>query len=110
MHLVGGQDVQHLTGVYHGDVIKARPDTLPFIFQKLRIHRNLTKESLGKKCGVSEKYVSSVESCSRYPSLNFCLQCATEFEINPSWVKEKWVNGRVSKFRDSLFKRLKVEN
>lgn len=110
MHLVGGQAVRHFTGVYHDSVIKARPDSLPYIFQKLRIHRNLTKESLAKKFGVSESYVSAVESCSKYPSLKFCLHCATEFEMNPNWVTEKWANGRIVRFRDKLFKRLKIEN
>jgi transcriptional regulator with XRE-family HTH domain len=108
MHLIGGQAVRHFTGVYHGDVIKARPDTLPYIFHKLRIHRNLTKELLAKKCGVSESYVSSVESCSRYPSLKFCLQCGSEFGMNPNWVCVKWANGRVVRYRDALLKRLKL--
>ncbi len=110
MHLVGGQAVRHFTGVYHDKVIKSRVDSLPYIFHKLRIHRNLSRKSLAKKCGVSESYVYSVESGSIYPSLKFCLRCATEFDMNPNYATVKWANGRVLRFRETLLRRLKIEN
>jgi len=75
----------------------------------MRIHRNLTRRSLAQRAGVSEDYVAAVESGSKFPSLKFCLMCGQEFGANPNWVKNKWVNERVSRFLRSLRKRLDLE-
>lgn len=86
-----------------------RCGTLPFIFRKIRESRNQTKESLGLKIGFREEYVSGVEFGSRFPSLKYCMRCGDEFGANPIWVKNKWANWRVMRFRDALLKRLELD-
>jgi DNA-binding XRE family transcriptional regulator len=87
-----------------------RPDLLSFIFRKLRIHRFLTKKALALKFGVSEEYVSQIESGSKFPSLNFCLKCANEFGANPVWVKSKWSKEAIERFSTRLIKRLGLDD
>ena len=106
MHLVSyGSKLNH-SSFYQKRPSLARPDTLPHLFWKLRQNRNLTKGSLAKKFGISEEYVSAIESGSKFPSLNFCLKCAKEFEINPNYVKSKWAREVIERFSDRLNRRL----
>ena len=88
----------------------ARPDTLPHLFYKLRQNRNLTKRSLADKFGVSEEYVSAIESGSKFPSLNFSLKCAQEFEINPNYVKNKWAKEAIERYGRRLLRRLGLDD
>ena len=87
----------------------ARPDSLPHLFCKLRQNHNLTKRSLADKFGVSESYVSEIENGSKFPSLNFCLECATEFDINPKYVTNRWAREAIERFSYRLNKRLGLE-
>jgi len=75
----------------------------------MRIHRDLTKRALAYKCGVSEEYVSGVENGSKFPSLRYCLACASLFDANPSWVKTKWAKEAIERFTDRLMKRLGLD-
>jgi transcriptional regulator with XRE-family HTH domain len=110
MHLISyGSNIGYRS-LYHKAPSLTRVDTLPYIFRRLRTYHNLTKKSLAAKCGVSEEYVSAVESGSKYPSLKFCLQCGSEFGMNPNYVRVKWCNSRVSVYRDALLKRLKLND
>lgn len=106
MHLISyGPKIGHFP-FYQKRRLLTRPDSLPCIFRKLRIHRNLTKKALAEKFGFSEEYVSQIESGSKFPSLNFCLKCANEFGANPNWVKTKWSKEAIERFTDRLMKRL----
>ena len=88
----------------------SRPDSLSGIFHRLRIHRNLTCKSLALRFGVSEDYVSAIESGSKFPSLKFCLMCAQEFGANPNWVKSKYCNEATIRFSNRLRAKLCLDN
>lgn len=110
MHLV-----YHGVGSLHSSVYKnepalARPYTLSHLLYKLRINRNLTKGRIAEKFSVSERYVSSVEAGSKFPSIGYCLSCAREFGVNPEWVKGMWVREMVERFKTRLNKRLEIED
>jgi len=106
MHLVSYGPKAGLKTFYPKHQALARPDSLPHLFRKLRQNRNLTKKSLAFRFGISEDYVSAIESGSKPPSLKFCLQCARKFEINPNYIKVRWFEETVKRFSDRLKKRL----
>lgn len=108
MHLASYAGKLALKSVYHKRPVLAREDSLAYLFYKLRIHRNLTKRALALKFGVTEDYLSRVESGSRFPSLSFCLKCAGEFDFNPEYVKTRWVNEAVNIFEWRLRRRLNL--
>jgi transcriptional regulator with XRE-family HTH domain len=87
-----------------------RPDSLPYIFRKLRTHHNFTKKALAQKFGLSEDYVSQIESGSKFPSLQYCLACGDLFGANPGWVKTKWAHEAIKRFSDRLKKRLEIDD
>jgi transcriptional regulator with XRE-family HTH domain len=110
MHLIScGPELNHFKP-YHKRAQPARPDSLPHLFRKLRQNHNLTKRSIAKNFGVSEDYVSKIESGYEFPSLNFCLKCAQEFDINPNYVKNKWAKEAIGRFTDRLNRRLGLED
>jgi DNA-binding XRE family transcriptional regulator len=110
MHLISyGPKIGH-SPFYQKRSALTRADSLPHIFRKLRIHRNLTKKALAEKFGVSEEYVSSIESGSKFPSLNFCLKCGDQFGANPGWVKTKWAKEAIERFSNRLMKRLGLDD
>lgn len=80
----------------------SRVNSLPYLFRKMRIYKNITVGSLAKKIGVSEEQVTEIESGRRPPSLTFCLSCAKEFGFNPEWIKRKWVHEMVIQFQTKL--------
>ena len=106
MHLVSYAPQKKLNPFYQKRPSLARPDTLPHLFYKLRQNHYLTKRSLADKFGVSEDYVSAIESGSKFPSLNFSLKCAREFEINPNYVKNKWAKEAIERYGRRLMRRL----
>lgn len=106
MHLISSRMSQLRSLFYRKRFPLSNPYSLVSIFRKLRIDHNLTKAALAAKFGLSEAYVSSVESGSRFPSLRFCLLCGKEFGANPEWVKSKYANAAVDRFSDRLKKRL----
>ena len=108
MHLIAYGSKLGFRPFYHKASVLARPDSLAHLFYKLRIHRNLTKRALSLKFGVSEDYLSRVESGSRFPSLSFCLKCSKEFEVNPEYVKNRWANEAVRSFSERLRSRLNL--
>jgi transcriptional regulator with XRE-family HTH domain len=108
MHLIAYGSKLGLGPFYHKRALLARSDSLAHLFYKLRIHRNFTKAALALKFGVSEDYLSRVESGSRFPSLSFSLQCSKEFDINPEYVKNRWANEAVRVFSERLRSRLKL--
>ena len=110
MHLVSYAPQKKLIPFYQKRPSLARPDTLPHLFRKLRQNHNLTKGSLAEKFGISEEYVSAIESGSKFPSVSFCLKCAVEFEINPNYVKSKWAREVIERFSDRLNRRLGFDN
>jgi transcriptional regulator with XRE-family HTH domain len=110
MHLVAYGSKLDSLPFYHRRPVLSRPDSLAHLFYKLRIHRNLTKRALSLKFGVKEDYLSRVEGGSRFPSLNFSLKCAEEFDINPEYVKNRWANEAVRLFSERLRRRLKLFN
>lgn len=110
MHLIAYGAKLRISPSYHKCPVLARSDSLAHLFYKLRIHRNLTKRSLSLKFGVTEDYLSRVESGSRFPSLSFSLKCAKEFDINPEYVKNHWANEAIRVFSERLRRRLKLFN
>jgi transcriptional regulator with XRE-family HTH domain len=110
MHLISYAPRTKLNTFYQKRPSLSRPDSLAHIFLKLRQNRNLTKRSLGDKFSLSEEYVSSVESGSKFPSLSFSLKCAREFGINPNYVKSKWAREVIERFSDRLSRRLGLED
>jgi transcriptional regulator with XRE-family HTH domain len=106
MHLISIGPKLNQSKFYHKSPQLARPDSLPHLFRKLRQNHNLRKKSIAQKFGVSEDYVSKIESGSKFPSLNFCLKCAGEFDINPNYVKNKWAKEAIGRFTDRLNRRL----
>jgi transcriptional regulator with XRE-family HTH domain len=108
MHLVSSMMSRSRSSFYPKRRQLCNPYSLPYIFRKLLIDHNLTKAALAAKFGLSEGYVSEIESGSRFPSLRFCLLCANEFGANPEWVKVKYSNAAVSRYSDRLKKRLGV--
>lgn len=110
MHLVSYGPKIGLKSFYRNREHLARPDSLSHLFYKLRQNSNLTKRSLADKFGVAEDYVSAIESGSKFPSLNFSLKCAREFEINPNYVKSKWAREVIERFSDRLNRRLGLED
>lgn len=95
---------------YHGRVIFTRIETLPNLFHKLRIYRNLTRKSLAQKFGVPEDYIAKMETGQRLPSLKYCLLCAKEFGANPEWVKRKWFKEMMKGLEERLKKKFEIEN
>lgn len=110
MHLVAYGPKIGFKSFYHKRPGLTRPDSLPHLFCKLRQNHNLTKGSLAKKFGISEDYISGIESGSKFPSLNFCLECAREFDINPNYVKSKWAREVIERFSDRLNRRLGLDD
>lgn len=110
MHLVAYGPKIGLKSFYPKRSVLARPYSLPHLFWKLRQNHNLTKRSLADKFGISEEYVSSIESGSKFPSLSFSLKCAREFGINPKYVKSKWAREVIERFSDRLNRRLGLDD
>ena len=109
MHLIpGGCGLLHVP-LYKVKVGHSRPGTLPDFFRKMRLYRGLSRKSLAQKFGVSEKYISDVESGAHFPSLRFCLLCADEFGANPNWVKSKYANEAIYRYSARIKKRLSVD-
>jgi transcriptional regulator with XRE-family HTH domain len=109
MHLVGGLEGRTFASSYHNRPVLTRPDSLPYVFRKLRIHRNLTKRTLAEKFSVSERYVSDVENGSRFPSLHYCLKAGELYGANPGWVKSKWSQEAIRRFSSRLLRRLGLD-
>jgi len=110
MHLITYQEDRQLTLFYSKRGYLARANTLPYIFRKLRQSRNLTKEALAKKFGISEEYISQIESGSKFPSLNYVIKCGELFGANPYWVKNKWAKEAVDRFSKRILKRLGLDH
>jgi transcriptional regulator with XRE-family HTH domain len=110
MHLISYGPKIGLKSFYQKRSSLTRPDSLSHLFYKLRQNSNLTKRSLADKFGISEDYVSSIESSSKFPSLSFCIKCAREFGINPKYVKSKWAREVIERFSDRLNRRLGLED
>jgi len=110
MHLIHGQSLSGYSEFYQNKEIVTRTNSLPFIFRKLRIHRNLTRRSLAQKLGVTENYIYRVESGQKIPSLKFSMKCAHEFGINPEYVKRKWFRAMMDFIGVMLKKRLNLED
>jgi transcriptional regulator with XRE-family HTH domain len=108
MHLIASQGVPKHAPFYHRGVALARRSSLAYLFYKLRIDHNLTKKALALRCGVSEEYVTWVESGAKFPSLSFCLKCSKLFDVNPEYVMNRWAREAVDEFRDRLRRRLKL--
>jgi len=98
------------TTFYQNRTVLTRPDTLPYIFRKLRINRNMTKRRIAEKFSVSEGYVQAVESGQKFPSIRYCLRCANEFGANPQWVKNKYAKEALQRYTIRLNQRLGIEN
>ena len=98
MHLVGCLGGRKFTSSYHNGRFLTRTDSLPYVFRKLRIHRNLTKRTLAEMFSVSERYVSEVENGSRFPSLRYCLKSGELYGANSEWVKTKWAKEAIERF------------
>jgi len=79
-----------------------RPNSLAHLFRSMRIFRNMTKKVLSQKFGVTEAYLSVIESGRRAPSLKYWLLCAKEFDANALWVREKWINQTLSRTEERL--------
>lgn len=109
MHLVGGLEGRMCSSSYHKRPVLTRPGSLPDVFRKLRIHRNLTKRALAEKFSVSESYIVAVENGSKFPSLRYCLKCAELYGANPGWVKTKWSKEAVNRFTERLLRRLNLD-
>jgi DNA-binding XRE family transcriptional regulator len=110
MHLIHCQPNFQHSLFYQNETVLTRPNTLPYVFHKLRIHRNLTKASLAKKIGFTEEYVSDVEAGSIFPNLQYCLKCGNEFDFNPNWVKVKWANAVIERYSGRLKKKLGIDD
>jgi len=108
MHLVVSHSESLRTVLYQVRRHSTRVNTLPFVFRKLRAHRNLTPSGLAKKFGFSERYVRDVENGIRFPSLRYCLLCADLFGANPGWVKTKWAHDAVERFDHRIHERLGI--
>lgn len=106
MHLISSTMSIPRSSFYRKSRVLSNPYSLPYIFCKLRIDHNLTKTALAAKFGLSEGYISEIESGTRFPSLRYCLLCAEEFGANPEWVKVKYSNAAVSRYSDRLKRRL----
>lgn len=109
MHLISSNVVKPKIPFYLKAHHLARPDSLCFIFRKLRVNNFMTKGSLAAKFGCSEDYVAAVESGSKFPSLRFVLFCADLFGANASWVKSKYSKECIERFSSRLNKRLGLE-
>lgn len=109
MHLIQGCNHLLRSPLYRSCGHLSRPNSLPYTFRKLRIHRNLTKKSLAHKFGFTEEYVSAIESGSKFPSLRYCLLCADEFGASVGWVKSKWANEAIKRFSARLMVRLGLD-
>lgn len=94
---------------YHNRPVLTRPGSLPYVFRKLRIHRNLTKRALAEKFSVSESYVLAVENGSKFPSLRYCLKAAELYGANPMWAKNKWAHEATERFSSRLSRRLGLD-
>lgn len=110
MHLISNRVGPPRSLSCHNGRNSTRVNTLPFVFRKLRIHRNLTKAALARKVLVSEDFVSMVEDGSRIPTLKYCLACGQEFGFNPNWIKVKWMAAVMDRVAVGLRKRLGVED
>jgi transcriptional regulator with XRE-family HTH domain len=106
MHLVSGSSDRLHDPLYQFPKSIARPGTLPDIFHKLRVHKNLSCASLSKLLRVSERYIRDIESGTRFSSLRYCLLCADLFGANPNWVKSKYANEAVFRYSVRLRCRL----
>jgi len=109
MHSIQGREEKDFVASYHKCQVLTRPDTLPYVFRKLRIHRNLTKRSLAEMFSVSERYISDVENGSKFPSLAYCLKCGELFGANAQWVKLKWSREAVIRYRKKLYNRMGLD-
>jgi DNA-binding XRE family transcriptional regulator len=109
MHSIPGREVKDLVGSYHKCQVLTRPDSLPYVFRKLRIHRNLTKRSLAEMFSVSDRYISEIENGSKFPSLSYCLKCGELFGANAQWVKLKWAREATHRYQEKLYGRLGLD-
>jgi len=109
MHLTSGVRDQTFPPSYHKSQALTRPDSLPYLFRKLRIHRNLTKCRLAEKISVSESYVYQVENGLTFPSLRYCIKCGELFGANANWVKAKWANEAINRYTHRLLRRLGLD-
>jgi DNA-binding XRE family transcriptional regulator len=110
MHLIWhGPNIVHRS-FYPNTPALSRVDTLPYFFRRMRQHYNLTQSVLAEKLLVKGLYVAEVEAGLRLPTLKYCLQCGDLFGANPNWIKNKWANERVLRFRSRLEKALDLDD
>jgi len=109
MHLMKGIEDRCHSRSYHNKQVLTRPDSLAYLFRKLRIHRNMTKRALAEKFSVSEKYVYEVENGYRFPSLRYCLRCGEFFGANSQWVRLQWARQAIDRYADRVYRRLHLE-
>lgn len=76
----------------------------------MRLYRGLSRGSLSEKFGLSERYISDIETGVRFPSLRYCLLCAGEFGANPNWVKSKYANEAIYRYSSRIRERLGVDD
>lgn len=110
MHLISHGLKLGFKSSYSNESHFARAYSLPYVFCKLRIHRNLTKAALGKKFLVSERYVADVEHGRRFPTLKYCLACGDLFGFNPNWIKVKWSDALIQQFSVLVKERLGLDD
>jgi len=84
--------------------------SLSYLFRKLRIHKNLTKKALAQRIGFTEEYVYRIEKDEKLPSFDYAVKCAELFEINPEWVKRKWLKEFLTWFEERVRRILEIEN
>ena len=109
MHLAQGIGTHHQNPFYNKTAVLTRPDTLPYLFRKLRIHKNITRSRFAEKFSVSESYVYQVESGYRFPSLRYCLKCGDFFGANAQCVKRRWAREAVKRYQESIYKRIGLD-
>jgi DNA-binding XRE family transcriptional regulator len=83
-----------------------RPGSLAQIFKNIRIDRGLSIDGLACRVQMKSRCVREIEAGSRFPSVKYCLGCASVFGANPSWVMCKLTDERIYRYGNRLRDRI----
>jgi DNA-binding XRE family transcriptional regulator len=80
----------------------ARPGSLVQIFRSLRIWRSLSIDELSCLIHVQVRCLREIERGTRFPTVKYCVGCASVFGANPSWAMCKLIDERIFRYSNRL--------
>jgi transcriptional regulator with XRE-family HTH domain len=96
--------------IIDSDLILTEANSLAHLFVSLRANKGISRERMAKRLGISEKYLSLIETGKKIPSTKVCSGFAKILDINEFWLRRKLYTEIVSSYEEKLKKKLGLED